>query len=110
MLKVVFSIFLENFKADNLDSIFNSMIIQQKLPIPNLPCFSSWILFNNLNLMYLYLISGFELELFSKFEYHYVYWYLCEIILNWQTNTLTRVDNFLLTLEQKNAASKRNNV
>lgn len=93
-------------KADTLDRIIQSYITQQKLVIPNMPCFSSWILNNNLSLMRLYLITGFELDLFSKFEYYYVYWYLCEVILKWQTNTLNRADNFLLSLEQFTSSKK----
>ena len=50
--------------------------------------------------MRLYLITGFELDLFSKFEYYYVYWYLCEVILKWQANTLNRAENFLTSLDQ----------
>ena len=49
--------------------------------------------------MNLYLLSGFELDLFSKFEFPYVYWYLCEVVLNWQISTLSRIDSFLLSNE-----------
>ena len=57
------------------------------------------MLYNSLTIMNLYILSGFELELFSKSEYHYIYWYLGEIVLNWQINTLNRVDNFLMSME-----------
>ncbi len=49
--------------------------------------------------MNLYLVSGLELDLFSKFEYPYIYWYLCEVVLNWQISTLNRLDNFLQSNE-----------
>jgi hypothetical protein len=87
-------------EADNLDRILDSFFSQQKTNNQShLAYFGSWILFNNLTIMNLYLVSGFELDLFSKFEYPYVYWYLFEVILNWQMSTLTRMDNFLLTNE-----------
>lgn len=82
-----------------MDSILHSFFVQQKLSMIHYGCFGSWILNHNLTMMSIFLISGFELELFAKYECHYVYWYLCEIILNWQTSTLNRVDNCLMTNE-----------
>lgn len=86
-------------EADNLDSILHSFFVQQKLSFVHYGCFGSWILNHNLALMSQFLLSGFELELFAKYECHYIYWYLCEIILNWQMSTLNRVDNFIMTNE-----------
>ena len=83
-------------EADNLDRLMNAFLAQQKIPINHLSYFGSWLLFNSLNVMDLYLVTGFELDLYSIYEYHYVYWYLCEVILNWQINVLNRVDNFLM--------------
>lgn len=93
-------------EADNVDRILHSFLQQQKLSINHLACFGSWILFNTLSIMNLYLISGFELNIYSKYEYHYVYWYLCEVVLNWQINTLTRVANLVLTSEAYFPASR----
>ena len=92
-------------KADNMDRILHSFLIQNKSQVNHLACLGSWVLYNSLSIMNLYLITGFELELYSKYEYHYVYWYLCEIVLNWMINTLTRADNFILSSEQ-NFSSK----
>lgn len=86
-------------EAENLDSILHSFFVQQKLSLVHYGCFGNWIMNHNLNLMSHFLLSGFELELFAKYECHYIYWYLCEIILNWQMSTLNRVDNFLMTNE-----------
>jgi hypothetical protein len=58
--------------------------------------------------MHLYLLLGFELDLYAKFEYHYIYWYICEIILNWQINTLNRTENSLAASEQIFSISKTN--
>ena len=87
-------------KADNVDRILHSWLTQQKSPINHLACLGSWLLYNSLNVMHLYLLLGFELELYAKFEYHYIYWYICEIILNWQINTLNRTENSLNISEQ----------
>ena len=86
-------------KAENLDRILYSFLTQQKSQITHLAHFGSWILNNNLSIMNHFLVSGLELDLFSKFEYPYVYWYLCEVVLNWQISTLKTLDNFLQTNE-----------
>lgn len=39
-------------------------------------CFGSWVLYHTLNIMIQYLLSGFELELYSPHEYHYVFWWV----------------------------------
>ena len=93
-------------KADNLDRLLHSFIAQQKLSVNHMGYFGSWILYNNLTIMNLYLVSGLELELFSNYEFHYIYCYLSEIVLNWQTNTLTRAEHYLNEFENFMAASK----
>lgn len=87
-------------EADNVDRILHSVLLQTKSSINHLACFGSWILYNSLTIMNLYLLSGFELDLYSKYEYHYVHWYICEVILNWLINTLNRTESFLVTSEQ----------
>lgn len=87
-------------EADSVDRVFQSLLIQQKSNLNHLACFGSWVLYNSLTIMNLYLLAGFELELYSKYEYHYVHWYICEVILNWQINTLNRTEAFLISAEQ----------
>jgi len=41
----------------------------------HLACLGTWILYHNLRIMIQYLLSGFELELYSMHEYYYIYWY-----------------------------------
>lgn len=91
-------------EADNVDRILHSILLQHKSNLNHLACFGSWILYNTLTVMNLYLVAGFELELYSKYEYHYVHWYICEIILNWQINTLNRTESFLVSAEQNFSA------
>lgn len=83
-------------QAENLDRILQSSLVAMKIPSI---CFSNWVLYYNLFIMRTYLEFGFELELYSKYEYTYIYWYLSEIILNWQISNLTRVSNFLHSLD-----------
>lgn len=94
-------------EADNVDRILHSVLLQHKSPLNHLACFGSWILYNSLNIMNLYLTSGFELDLYSKYEYHYIHWYICEVILNWQINTLNRTEAFLASAEQHFSAQPK---
>ena len=43
-----------------------------------------------------YILSGFELELFSAHEYPYLYWYLYELLYPWLTTCLHKADAHLL--------------
>ena len=42
-----------------------------------------------------YILSGFELELFSLHEYPYMYWYLYELLYPWLTTCLHRAESCL---------------
>lgn len=52
----------------------------------------------------MYLLSGFELELYSIHEYIYIYWYLSQFLYIWIVNTLKRAD--VLTEQAKNATKQ----
>ncbi|XP_022908455.1 N-alpha-acetyltransferase 35, NatC auxiliary subunit [Onthophagus taurus] len=67
---------------------------------PHLACFGTWILYHTLRIMIMYLLSGFELELYSIHEYYYIYWYLYEFLYGWLISALTRADTFLMEQER----------
>jgi len=46
-----------------------------------------------------YVLSGFELELYSSHEYPYIFWYLYEFLYGWLISTMTRAAT--LSLESK---------
>ena len=46
-----------------------------------------------------YILSGFELELFSAHEYPYLYWYLYELLFPWLTTCLHKADSHLIEYE-----------
>ncbi|OBS72381.1 hypothetical protein A6R68_13048 [Neotoma lepida] len=60
-----------------------------------------------------YLLSGFELELYSMHEYYYIYWYLSEFLYAWLMSTLSRADGSQMAEErimeeqQKGRSSKK---
>ncbi|KAK2559132.1 N-alpha-acetyltransferase 35 [Acropora cervicornis] len=68
-------------------------------------CFGSWVLYHTLNIMIQYLLSGFELELYSPHEYHYVFWYL-EFLFGWHMTCLNRAEKLLQAQEAALASEK----
>ncbi len=59
-----------------------------------------------------YILSGFELELYSQHEYPYLFWYLYELLFPWLTNCLQRADSCLqeheLSLESQQKTAGKN--
>lgn len=66
-----------------------------QIPRPYLARFGTWVLYNSLRAMCSFLLSGLELELYSKHEYLYIFWYLYEFLFGWVVSALTRADSFL---------------
>ena len=91
-------------QADKLDTMF-STLYTSTLP-PNTEntapvlYFSTWLLYHVLRLMIRYILSGFELELFSVHEFPYLYWYLYELLYPWLTTCLHKADSHLQEYEQ----------
>jgi len=56
--------------------------------------------------MVMYLLSGFELELYSVHEYHYIFWYLYEFLYGWLVSAITRADIFLMEQDVHNDTHK----
>lgn len=54
----------------------------------------------------MYLLSGFELELYSVHEYHYIFWYLYEFLYGWLVSAITRADTFLMEQDVHNDTHK----
>lgn len=92
------------FQADKLDTMLNSLhaSTQNVDPATSPPVlyFSTWLLYHVLRLMIRYILSGFELELFSVHEFPYLYWYLYELLYPWLTTCLHKADGHLLEYEQ----------
>jgi hypothetical protein len=42
----------------------------------HLACVGTWVLHHTLKVMIMYLLTGFELELYAVHEYHYIFWYV----------------------------------
>lgn len=86
-------------EAEKLDSYLNSLSQKQENPCSHMGYFSTWILYHILKVMIQYVLSGFELELYSTHEYLYIFWYLYEFLFNWYVSTLNRARNLILEQE-----------
>ncbi|XP_076336394.1 N-alpha-acetyltransferase 35 isoform X2 [Tachypleus tridentatus] len=102
-------------EADKVDAFLHNLSMKSENPCPHLACFGHWILYHTLRVMIQYVLSGFELELYSTHEYTYIFWYLYEFLYGWMVSALSRADNFLLEQEarceqqqQKNRNAKKN--
>ncbi|GFU02843.1 n-alpha-acetyltransferase 35, NatC auxiliary subunit [Nephila pilipes] len=102
-------------EADKVDAYLHNLCMKLDNPVSHLACFGTWVLYHTLKVMIQYVLSGFELELYSSHEYIYLYWYLYEFLYGWMVSSLSRANNFLTEQEnkaeqmfQKGRANKRN--
>lgn len=89
-----------------MDTYLHSMLLQTDNPRPHLSCFGTWILYHTLRVMIMYLLSGFELELYSVHEYHYIFWYLYEFLYGWLISAVARAESFMLEQDILNESQK----
>ncbi|KAJ7420911.1 N-alpha-acetyltransferase 35, NatC auxiliary subunit [Willisornis vidua] len=100
-------------EAEKVDAALHSMLLKQEPQRQHLACLGTWVLYHNLRIMIQYLLSGFELELYSMHEYYYIYWYLSEFLYAWLMSTLSRADSAQMAEErimeeqQKGRSSKK---
>ncbi|KAE8751999.1 hypothetical protein FOCC_FOCC001162 [Frankliniella occidentalis] len=93
-------------EAEKVDAYLHNLTSKSEGRRSHLACFGTWILYHTLRIMIMYLLSGFELQLYSVHEYHYIYWYLYEFLYGWLLSSLSRADSLLL--EQESYLEKEN--
>lgn len=93
-------------EAERVDAYLHNLSLKSETPRPHLACFGTWILYHTLKIMIMYLLSGFELELYSTHEYHYIFWYMYEFLYGWLVSALSRADSFLVEQESMVEAHK----
>ncbi|GIY71614.1 n-alpha-acetyltransferase 35, NatC auxiliary subunit [Caerostris extrusa] len=93
-------------EADKVDQLLNNISVKLEAPYHHLACFGTWVLYHTLKVMIQFVLSGFELELYSSHEYIYLFWYLYEFLYGWMISSLSRANNFLS--EQDNKADQMN--
>lgn len=102
------------YDAERLDAyLHNIASVNYLLPVSHMACFGTWVLYYTLRIMIMYVLSGFELELYSIHEFYYIYWYLYEHLYGWLTSALSRAETFLTENEmlvdsQKNKSANKN--
>lgn len=97
-------------EAERVDAYLHNLSKKCENMRPHLACFGTWVLYHTLRVMIMFLLSGFELELYSTHEYHYIFWYLYEFLYGWLVSSLSRADAFLSEqefLNEQNKAKKR---
>uniref|UniRef100_A0A0A9XKI1 Protein MAK10 homolog n=1 Tax=Lygus hesperus TaxID=30085 RepID=A0A0A9XKI1_LYGHE len=94
-------------EAERVDAFLHSLSKKCENARPHLACFGTWVLYHTLRVMIMFLLSGFELELYSTHEYHYIFWYLYEFLYGWLVSSLSRADSFLSEQENLNEANKK---
>jgi len=107
------SVLLEEFstvqeEADKIDNMLNTLAMQAEggSGRPHSLLLGTWLLYHVLRLMIRYVLSGFELELYSRHEYPYVFWYLYELLYPWLINCLHRADTYLSEHNDETKKSK----
>ncbi len=93
-------------ETQRMDEVLHSLSVKVDSQRQHAACFSTWILFYILQLMMEFVCLGFEFDLYSPFEIHYVYWYL-EFLYGWHETTLKSADRLHLTESQLAAKGKR---
>uniref|UniRef100_A0A4W4DW98 N-alpha-acetyltransferase 35, NatC auxiliary subunit n=1 Tax=Electrophorus electricus TaxID=8005 RepID=A0A4W4DW98_ELEEL len=101
-------------EAEKVDAALHGLLMKLEPQRQHLACLGTWVLYHNLRIMIHYLLSGFELELYSMHEYYYIYWYLSEFLYAWLMSTLSRADSSQMAEEriveeqqQKGRSSKK---
>ncbi|XP_047117250.1 N-alpha-acetyltransferase 35, NatC auxiliary subunit [Schistocerca piceifrons] len=93
-------------EAERVDGYLHTLSLKSETPRPHLACFGTWILYHTLRIMIMYLLSGFELELYSTHEYHYIFWYMYEFLYSWLVSALNRAESFFA--EQESVVEQHN--
>lgn len=93
-------------QAERVDGFLHALSMKSDTPRSHLACFGTWILYHTLRVMVMYLLSGFELELYSVHEYHYIFWYLYEFLYGWLVSAITRANTFLMEHDVHNDTHK----
>ncbi|XP_018578871.1 N-alpha-acetyltransferase 35, NatC auxiliary subunit [Anoplophora glabripennis] len=93
-------------EAERVDAYLHNLSVSSPLSRPHIACFGTWVLYHTLRIMIMYLLAGFELELYSVHEFYYIYWYLYEFLYGWLISALSRADSFLVENEILNELQK----
>ena len=78
-------------ETQRIDQLQNEVSMKVDPARQHLACYASWVLYHILCLMIDYVVMGFEYNLYSPFEMHYIYWYL-EYLYGWLNTSWKTTD------------------
>ena len=93
-------------EAERLDTILHTLCMKLDPQRQHLACFVAWNLYYVVQLMLEFINVGFEFNLYSPFEMHYVYWYL-EYVYGWYFTTKKSTDRLMVAEPHVPAKGKR---
>ncbi|CAK9830939.1 N-alpha-acetyltransferase 35, NatC auxiliary subunit [Anthophora retusa] len=94
-------------EAERVDEFLHACLaLKSDTSRSHLTCFQTWILYHTLRVMVMYLLSGFELELYSIHEYHYIFWYLYDCLYGWLVTAVSRAGTLLMEQDVHNDTHK----
>lgn len=93
-------------ETQRIDELLHAISVKSDSQRQHAACFSTWALYYILQLMIEFMCLGFEFDLYSPFEIHYVYWYL-EFLYGWYETTIKSSDRLHLVESQLGAKGKR---
>lgn len=96
-------------EADKIDNMLNSLSLQSEggSGQSHALFLTTWLLYHVIRVMVRYVLSGFELELYARHEYCYIFYYLHELLYPWLINCLHRADNILSEHNERTEARRR---
>ncbi len=93
-------------ETQRIDELLHSVSAKHDSQRQHAACFSTWVLYYILQLMIEFMCLGFEFDLYSPFEVHYVYWYL-EFLYGWHETTMKSADRLHVVESQIGGRGKR---
>ena len=82
-------------EVQKMDEVLNQVISRVDASRSHSNSFSTWLLYYVLQMMTEFLCLGFEFDLYSPFEVHYVYWYL-EFLFGWHETSIKSAERLHL--------------
>lgn len=93
-------------ETQRIDELLHAVSIKFDTQRQHVACFSTWILYYIVQLMIEFMCLGFEFDLYSPFEVHYMYWYL-EFLYGWHETTIKSSDRLHVVESQIAGKGKR---
>jgi len=93
-------------EVQKIDEVLNLVTSRVDASRSHSNSFSTWLLYYVLQMMTEFLCLGFEFDLYSPFEVHYVYWYL-EFLFGWHETSIKSAERLHLVESHMAAKGKR---